>query len=227
MNFNHPAGILHFKRVFPHQSMSERDQFLAKVKQIIKPALLANGFQVSGTTYRRKLGKVIHVVNLQGSRHGGQCCVCLGIHLDFLQTAGSGNICDPAKITEPECEFRLRLAPEGQTDCWWNYGVTEDEAEASVESILQLYREVGLPYFERFATFPDDFVLTKPSMLVSGAPLPFPGYSTIARQALTLGRIALYTNRIADAKQFAEIGLRHVGPATGLINEFHKILATE
>jgi len=64
-----------------------------------------------------------------------------------------------------------------------------------------------------------------PSMLASGAALPFPKSGTLVRRALALSRIAVHTGRSADAKQFAEIGLAHVGPAIGLKNEFQKIVA--
>lgn len=202
--------------------MTERDQFHSQVKLLLKPALVADGFRASGTTYRRTLGEVIHVIALQGSVHGGQCCVCLGIHLTFFPGGA-----DPSKISEPDCEFRTRLAPPEQADHWWSYGATEQQARASAESILRLYREGGVPYFQSFSTFPDDFVRVTPPMLASDAPLPFPGRSTEVRRALALSRIALHAGRITDAKQFAEFGLARVGPAIALKNEFRKILATQ
>ncbi len=201
--------------------MNKRDQFHSQLKLLLKPALIADGFRSSGTTYRRTLGEVIHVIALQGSVHGGQCCVCLGIHLTFFPRDVDAN-----KITEPDCEFRIRLAPPGQVDHWWSYGATEQEARASAVSILRLYREVGVPYFQSFSTFPDDFIRVTPAMLACDTPLPFPGRSTEVRQALALSRIALQAGRVTDAKQFAEFGLARVGPAIGLKNEFQKILAT-
>ena len=206
--------------------MKERKQFHSQVKQVLTPALVADGFRASGTTYRRTLGEVIHVIALQGDRHGGQCCVCLGVHLTFLPTVMS-SACDPASIEEPECEFRSRLAPADHTDCWWSYGATEQEARASAESILRLYREVGVPYFGRFSTFPDDFTRVTPPMLSSGSALPFPGTGTFVRRALALGRIGVHTGRTTDAKQFAEIGLAHLGLGTALKGEFQKILAIQ
>lgn len=207
--------------------MNERERFYSQVKEVLKPVLVADGFRASGTTYRRILGEVIHVITLQGSTHGGQCCVCLGIHLAFIPTLGAHGAFNPAKITEPECEFRSRLAPAGQSDSWWSYGTTEQEAQASAESILRLYREVGVPYLARFSSFPDDFDHVTPPMLASGSPLPFPKGGTAVRRALILSRIALKTGRITDAKQFAEIGQAQVGPAIGLKDEFRKILAIE
>jgi hypothetical protein len=202
--------------------VNEQDQFHSQVKLLLEPALIADGFRASGTTYRRKLGEVIQVIALQGSVQGGQCCVCLGIHLTFFP----GDV-DASQITEPDCEFRTRLAPPGQADLWWSYGATEQEARASAESILWLYREVGVPYFQSFSTFPDDFIRVTPAMLACDTPLPFPGRSTEVRRALALSRIALHAGRITDAKQFAEFGLARVGRAIGLKNEFRKILAIQ
>lgn len=202
--------------------MNERDQFQSQVKRLLKPALIADGFRGSGNTYRRILGEVVHIVALQGSKHGGQCCVSLGIHLTFFP--GSP---DAAEITELDCEFRTRLAPPGQSDCWWSYRGTEQEARAAAESILRLYREVGAPYFQSFSIFPDDFIRVTPPMLASNVELPFPRGNTKVRRALALCRIALRAGRRADARQFAAFGLAHIGPAIGLKDEFNKVLATE
>lgn len=209
--------------------MNEREQFYSQVKLVLKPALVADGFRGSGTTYRRILGDVIHVFALQGpnpgsSSYAGQCCVCLGIHLAFLPTVVPR---EPAKLTEPDCEFRTRLAPPGREDCWWPYGSTDAEARASAESILRLYREVGAPYFARFSTFPADFVRVTPDMLGSSEPLPFPACYTAGRRALALTRIALRAGSLEDAKRFAAFGLAHISPlATGLKAEFQSILST-
>lgn len=43
------------------------------------PLLRSDGFKRSGTTFRRITGEVIHIVNIQGSRYGGECCVNLGL----------------------------------------------------------------------------------------------------------------------------------------------------
>jgi Domain of unknown function (DUF4304) len=204
--------------------MDARSQFHAQVRKILTPALSAEGFHASGTTYRRALGEMLHVITLQGSVHGGQCCVCLGIHLAFLPTVGSSGIPDAEKIEEPECEFRTRLTPIGQADSWWTYGQTEREAAASAESILSLYRAVGAPYFARFSHFPVDFARVTPEMLASDSELPFPPEGTFVRRALALSRIALHIGRAADARAFAEIGLSRVGPAVSLKRAFRDLI---
>lgn len=204
--------------------MDQRGLFHAQLKSILKPALVADGFRASGMIYRRVMGDVIHLIKIQGSRDGGRCCVCLGIHLAFLPTV-LGDKCIPNKISEPDCEFRSRLAPVGDADCWWDYGCSVDEARRSVMAILKLYQEVGRPYFSRFSAFPNDFSQVTPAMLVSGEPLPFPEGDTLVRFALALSRIALRIGRTADAKAFAEYGLAEAKFAVGLRGEFRKLLA--
>jgi hypothetical protein len=54
------------------QPMPERDQFNLQIKEVLKPVLVADGFRASGTTCRRTMGEVIHVIHVPGSIHGGQ-----------------------------------------------------------------------------------------------------------------------------------------------------------
>ena len=100
-----------------------------------------------------------------------------------------------------------------------------EDARASAESILRLYRLIGAPYFQQFSKFPDDFLRVTPPMLASGVALPFPGKSTEVRQALALARIALHAQHLEEARQFAEFGLARVGPAVALKPAFRKILS--
>lgn len=179
---------------------------------------------VSGNTSRRVGGVVIHVVTLQGSAHGGRCCVCLGIHLGFLPLVGTATF-NPTTIEELDCEFRTRLAPPGQSDAWWSYGTSESEARQSAESITQLYQQVGASYFRRFTLFPDDFIRVTLAMLAGDEILPFPVGGTFVGRALALARIAQRVGRIDEARQFAEAGLARVGQATSLKQAFRQILA--
>jgi Domain of unknown function (DUF4304) len=207
--------------------MDARKQFLGHIKQVFTPVLKADGFAVNGRTYRRVRGEVIHVVALQGAITGGRCCVCLGIHLGFLPCVGSTGPTDASKIQEQDCEFRRRLAPPGESDSWWNYGMTEREAKESVESICQVYQEVGEPYFRQFSTFPEDFTRVTPATLATTVgDLPFPVGGTLGRRLLALSRIALRVGRTSDARSFAELGIANAGQATFLKNAFKQIIAT-
>lgn len=204
--------------------MDARSRFHEHVKQILTPALRAEGFHVSGTTYRRSIGEVLHVVNLQGSTKGGQCCVNLGIHLTFLPAAGSSAVKETKTIEEMDCAFRRRLTPAGQSDAWWAYGECDSEASEAVRSILNLHQSVGAPYFRNFSRFPEDFGKVTPEMLTGNVELPFPPAGTFVGQTLSLSRIAMRIGRPTDARVFAEIGLARIGPAVGLMKAFKSII---
>jgi hypothetical protein len=55
---------------------------------------------------------------------------------------GGGQVTEPKKFKEYECTFRDRLR-EAKEDHWWNYGTTDAEAEASVASLVDLYKRRG------------------------------------------------------------------------------------
>jgi hypothetical protein len=205
--------------------MDSRKQFLAQFKQVFAPVLKADGFTGSGNTYRRVAGDVIHVLALQGAASGGKCCVCLGVHLSFLPLQGSLTPPDLYTIEEPDCEFRTRLSPPGLSDAWWPYGTTEHEARGTAEAICGLYEQVGAPFFRQFSNFPEDFTRVTPAMLAAGGELPFPAGCTFVRRALALARIAQRVGRTDEARQFAEIGLARVGPATSLKHAFRQIIS--
>lgn len=205
--------------------MSERLQFQNQLKAVLTPVLKSQGFRQSGTTYRRTIGDVVHVIQIQGSQHGGQCCVCLGIHLAFFPSVGSNAPCDPASIKEPECEFRSRLTPQGQSDYWWSYGTTEPESEASACSIRDLYQERGASYFDRFSRFPDDFIRVTSDTTEAEMNGLFPRCFTSVRRDLALARIYGHIGDIASARFFAARGVAAVGQATALRAAFRPFLS--
>jgi hypothetical protein len=199
--------------------------FRAQLKERLNPLLRGVGFFGSGTTFRRLSDDVIRLVHVQGSRYGGSCCVNLAMHLTFLPTV-LGDPTDPKKITEPLCEFRKRLAPDGRSDHWWDYGATEQEAAASVESLVDLFRRVALPHFERFRTFPGPFAGITPQVIISGDFRLLPGNMTAARAALVMARISAHLGQQGQAREFAEVGLASLGPTATMGASVARDLAT-
>src|SRR5579875_1395554 len=123
--------------------MSDYERFHHLLKRDLFPLLRAEGFKGSGTTFRRIKNEIIHVVNIQGSRYGGECCVNLCVHLSFLPIPGMDRLTDPKKLKEYECCFRNRLHEAREDDHWWSYGTTEAEAEASLANLIATYRRRG------------------------------------------------------------------------------------
>src|ERR1700730_18637100 len=104
--------------------MDSYKRFHELLKREFIPLLRGEGFKGSGTTFRRIRGGAIHVINVQGSRYGCQCCVNLGLQFSFLPTSGGGPVRDPMKLKEYECNFRDRLHESQESDNWWRYGAT-------------------------------------------------------------------------------------------------------
>ena len=204
--------------------MDPKQLFQAQVKTTLAPELDAAGFKQSGLTFRRVVGEVVQVLILQSSRDGSQFCVCLGIHLLFLPVAGNSALGDPRSITEPECEFRRRLAPQGQNDFWWPFGPAGDESSRSVISVLNLYREQGQPYFARFSEFPNDFTRVTTATAEADYLELFPPCPTEVRRDLALARINQKLGNNNAVHFFANRGLARVGPAVALKAAFRSLL---
>ena len=51
----------------------------SSIRDHLAPVLRNDGFSGSGRTFRRVLGDLIHLCSVQGSRHGGELAVNLGI----------------------------------------------------------------------------------------------------------------------------------------------------
>ena len=191
--------------------------FRLELKTRLAPMLRAEGFAGSGVTFRRQTGVVIQVLTVQGSNYGDSCCINLGTHLTFLPTT-MDEPPDPKNITESLCEFRRRLAPEGQSDRWWSYGSDRREASASVEDLVGLTRRLGLPFFERFREFPGAFERVTPEQLASGDFSMLPGGVTAGQGALAMARIAAHLGQASRARDFAQVGMASLGndPVAGV-----------
>ena len=204
--------------------MDTYDIFRGFLKDSFSPQLRAEGFKGSGTTFRRIKVDAIHVLNVQGSRSGGKCCVNLGVHFAFLPTAGDQPVADLKKLKEYECDFRARLHEAGEADHWWDYGVTEAEAQSSCENLIDTYRRRGAAFFDAFEPSPDVFDRITPAELDIGdcSNLP-PTGNTLVRIALTMSRIMKHLGQSQKCREFAEVGLHHLGQATGLRREFERL----
>ena len=206
--------------------MDSRSQFLAQFKSVVVPVLRDEGFHGSGQNFRRRVKEVIHVVNVQGSRYGGRCCINLGVHLTFLPTVTLA-LPDPAKITEPDCEFRTRLSEADGFDRWWPYGESEQDAEDSVTSIKQTYLKFGREFFARFLVFPGDFTKITPENFDKKSSREYLPGQTVVRTLLALARINAHLGNRSYASQFATIGIANLGLASFLKNEFEKLIVSE
>lgn len=194
------------------------------IKLRFAPTLRAEGFTGSGKTFRRIRNGQIHVVNIQGSRHGSQFAINLGIQPIAIPDV-LGNEPDSKKIVESACEFRRRLSESG-ADQWWSY---DDFAslELAMSEAARIYEEYGRPAFEAMSMPPSPLDTITAEQLAEG-PLGFHGFGTTnVRLALIFARLREAEGRIFDAVSFAVYGLENAIEAFGLRYELERIAALD
>lgn len=180
--------------------------FKSSLRTTFAPLLREHGFQGSGVTFRRLSDPVLQVIHLQGSRAGDSCCVEIGTHLLFLPTVME-DAADPKKIADHDCEFRRRLAPIGESDCWWSYGKTDQDAALSVGHLVEPYSAIRDRDIEPYRLFPGPFALVTAETLRQGSLEHLPGATTVARAALAMARISLHRRLPGEALAFVAVGL--------------------
>lgn len=203
--------------------MNDYDRFHQLLNRDLFPLLRVEGFKGSGTTFRRLKGDRVDVVNVQGSRAGGKCCVNLAVHFLFLPSSGGGLVTDPKKLKEYNCAFRDRLHEPNESDHWWTYGASDAETEASVANLLNMYNRHSASFFGKFEPFPDVFERITPAEMDAGnfsnMPVPLTGVSAM----LMMARVMKHLGHVEKCRNFAEVGLKHLGRAVGLKSEFEML----
>ena len=190
------------------------------LKTQFAPALRSVGFVGSGKRFRRVAADCIHVVEVQLWRGGGSFAVNLGLQPLDIHVA-LGGLPDRQKITEPDCEFRQRLADSG-SDQWWQFESAEDAMEAASHSAATFLR-IGDKRFGEQTGWTSRLRTITPDEVDAGD-FSFSGFSsTEVRMARALALMRLATNDKQCARDFALIALKHLGQATRLRGELEAI----
>lgn len=203
--------------------MDAYERFHDLLKRDFFPLLRADGFKGSGTTFRRIKGDRIDVVNIQGSHGGSKCCLNLAVHYAFLPSVGGGRVTDPKKLKEYHCIFHDRLTEANEDDRWWDYGVTDNETEDSVAHLIDLYKRRSPIFFAKFDPFPDVFERVTPEQLDAGDLTGMPAACSQVNATITMARIMKHLGQMDRCREYAEVGLRHLGQAVGHLAELQKL----
>ena len=204
--------------------MNAKGKFYKAVEAIVQPALRQDGFTGFGPTLRALVRDTVHIFSFQDRREGGSACVNMGVHPLFLPSPAGKKIESWESAEEYECEFRQRLAPEGQVDYWWSYEGTSEELATRANEILNLYRSVGCSFYSKGTDLTGLLSSISPAEVSSGDLRHYPSRSTSVRAALTLARLCQHFDRPDSAAAFARVGLEKCGRAVGLKPEFRKII---
>jgi Domain of unknown function (DUF4304) len=179
------------------------------IRRFLAPPFREDGFRGSGRNFRRVREDFVHAINVQGSRHGGQFAINLGVQPLSLPDV-LGNPVDPEKLVESLCEFRRRLCEQG-VDQWWKYGATQSSMDSACQEAAEIYTRLGRPLFEH-ASRPDCPFHTLTASDFDAGTFDLLGFhSTKARMAWVLARLRLSQGNLSAARAFASVGLASVG----------------
>lgn len=188
------------------------------IKEIFAPILRADGFKGSGRVYRRVVGELINVVDVQGSQWGGRFAVNLGIQPLAVPDL-IGDRPDASKIVISKCEFTRRLA-EGRVDQWWEYEPTRASMDRAIRQAASLYMAIGREMFAAMNGPASPILAARPEDLEAGRG-GFQGFgSSSFRRSLVLARLRCAQERYAESRGFAELALAaHPGMSDRLREE--------
>ncbi len=184
----------------------------------LSPVLRADGFRGSGRKFCGRFGDWLQVVTVQGSRWGGSFAVNLGIHFAAAPDV-IGNLVDPNKITEANCEFRRRLS-DTKADYWWEHDRDAMSMLLAMQSASEIYQQFGREYFFKARMALDGIT---PLDLESGG-YDLLGFSnTKPRLGLALARIRKLQGNTDASRGFAAFALKHLGMAGFLRGELEEL----
>jgi hypothetical protein len=204
--------------------MSEK-KFFEVLEELLLPLLDETAFRGSKWFFTRSRPPFIDALWLQVNKERTKCAVNLGVHLDFIP-AKSGKSVDASSIQVGDWELATRLTRDLRTgDQWWPFGRSKSETEASANDLVHAFRTRGLAFYQRFNTLPGPFAAITPESIAAGTadPETLPSQTQV-RAALLLARLYQHLGDTAKAKQFADVGMRHIGMAVNLKRPLQEIL---
>jgi hypothetical protein len=178
----------------------------------LAPLLRAEGYTGSGHTYRRTVGEWIHVVNVQGSRYGGEFAVNLGLQPLGIPDS-NGGLPNPKSITEEVCTFRRRMAESPAAEHqWWPHDGTEEGMSIAVRQAAAVYDKVGRRLMERATSEHSDLCSVSPEAFARGIFDSFGFCHDGSGTAFILAQMRRDSSRLDEAKAFAAHALQTAGP---------------
>jgi hypothetical protein len=220
-----------------HMTATSRDIFFNLLRDEWGAFLRHAGFVGTEERFQRELGPVIHALAVQESKHGGSCCINLGVHLDFLPLTTGKPPQAGAHVRPESCEFQWRLTPPGFRDYWWAFEkgaaahlpppMLQEENAGPAERAQHLagtFETQGEPAFQRLSTLQQIADLIKLQDLDNEWRI-VPEYAfTPGRAGLSMARIHRQLGNHDLARRFAVAGLERVGKARAVHLELEMFL---
>lgn len=204
--------------------------FRRLIKDNLKPILNDMGFKGTDHHFIKKTnGHYIYTLVIQANIKGGACIMEMGVGIDCVDLNRNNKI-----TTVYDCEFRKRIKQEitfwdrvrGNTlEKWHDYGENENQALKTISKMSKLFKVQGPEFYGQFDQFPNPLSKITIEELISGSNrIDNLGSPPKLRLALILSKTHQYIGNKKEQISFAEWGLRNIGNASALEEEFRKLI---
>ena len=117
------------------------------------PQLKTLGYRKSAFTWRKSVGDIVRLVNVQLSRynrlHESQFTVNLGVYHARFHEARNGRL-PKGNLSEHHCDLRVRIGSlMGRNDYWWVIAHNKDNEKVR-DGFAYNFAEHAIPWIEQF-----------------------------------------------------------------------------
>lgn len=192
------------------------------IRQVLAPALRADGFTGSGRNFRKINADWVVIVSVESSRAGTGFALNIGLHpLAFHDVLGKP--VDAKKIKMQLCEFRTRLPSQNKAS-WWHFESDEASVRQVIETIRNAYVQHCSKQLKELSGQRSPLCHARADQFAKGDYDFSPFQNADTRIALVIARLHQQQGRHIEAMAFAHYGLKHVGNSVGLRRDFEALL---
>ena len=130
--------------------MPKPDLFVKHIKDKLVPRIRQGGFRRGFPRFQRITDELVHEIDIQGCRYGGQRTINLSIGFTFVQS--------PSTTKHYPIEYSYRIGTSGGHDKWWRYSkLNLAECVTLADEMIAVFDREAPSFFARFDNFPDSF----------------------------------------------------------------------
>ena len=196
-------------------------EFKKIITKEISPFLRQKKWKGSGFDYNKQTENVVKAIKFQPNRYGGEFCIELGVHFDFIPIADK----EMKKIKTGDMEIRIRLTPNNKSDYWWNFPKNETEKVKLFTEIKELINNKGNIFFDKYIDWENTILKFTPDDIKKGNTKEYFNITSL-RTTLMLAKMNIYKENWSNAVELSNFGLSEIKGRKGssLIPEFKEII---
>ncbi|WP_167341885.1 DUF4304 domain-containing protein [Nonlabens sp. SY33080] len=196
-------------------------EFKKIVTKEIAPFLRENKWKGSGFDYNKQTENIVKAIKFQPNRYGGEFCIDLGVHFDFIPIANKVM----NKLRAWDMEIRTRLTPNNESDYWWSFPKNETDQIRLFTEIKELINNKGNTFFDKYTNWENTILKFTSDDITSGNTKEYFNITSL-RTALMLAKMNVHKENWTNAIELSNFGLSEIKGRNGsaLIPEFEEII---